>query len=63
MDLFLQEVISLRSVDGFALSLAFIPKIKAGHAKIVDNLWILTGSDHRMVYLDLIDSAAVQGEK
>ena len=37
-------------------------KIKAGHAKIVDKLGTLTGSDHRMVYLDLIESAAIQGE-
>ena len=51
------------SVDGFVVSFAFMPKIKAGHAKIVDKLGTLTGSDHRMVYLDLIESTAVQGEK
>ena len=51
------------SVDGFVVSSALMPKIKAGRAQIVDNPGVLTGSDHRMIYLDLIELAAGQGEK
>jgi predicted extracellular nuclease len=51
------------SVDGFVVSFALMPTIKAGRAQIVDSLGALTGSDHRMVYLDLMEPAAVQGEK
>jgi hypothetical protein len=40
-----------------------MPKVKAGRAQIVDNPEALTGSDHRMIYLDLIELAAGQGEK
>jgi len=51
------------SVDGFVVSAAFMPKIKAGRAQIVDSLAALSGSDHRMIYLDLIEPAVTQGEK
>jgi predicted extracellular nuclease len=51
------------SVDGFVVSSALMPKVKAGRAQIVDNPEALTGSDHRMIYLDLIEFAAEQGEK
>ena len=37
------------SVDGFVLSSAFMPKIKAGRAQIVDSPAALTASDHRMI--------------
>ena len=51
------------SVDGFVVSSAFMLEIKAGRAQIVDSPVALTGSDHRMIYLDLIEPAATQGEK
>jgi endonuclease/exonuclease/phosphatase family metal-dependent hydrolase len=41
------------SVDGFIASPAIMPLIKAGLAQIVDSPGALTGSDHRMIYLDL----------
>ena len=51
------------SVDGFVVSSAFMPKIKSRCAKIVDSLGALTASDHRMIYIDLIEPAVAQGEK
>ena len=51
------------SVDGFVASSAFMPMIKSRCAKIVDSLGALTGSDHRMVYLDLIEPAPAQVKK
>ncbi|HBR94090.1 MAG TPA: hypothetical protein DEA90_07990 [Opitutae bacterium] len=41
------------SVDGFIASPDMMPRIKAGRAQIVDRPGALTGSDHRMVYLEL----------
>lgn len=40
-------------VDGFIASQAMLPRIKSGRAHIVDSPGALTGSDHRMVYLDI----------
>ena len=51
------------SVDGFVASSAFMPIIKSRRAWIVDSLEALTGSDHRMVYLDLVKPAPAQVEK
>ena len=47
-----QVVYSL--VDGFIASEAFFPKIKNERGHIVDGANVLKGSDHRMVYLDLL---------
>jgi len=41
------------SVDGIVASPAMMRYIKAGQAQIVDTPGALSGSDHRMVYLDL----------
>jgi endonuclease/exonuclease/phosphatase family metal-dependent hydrolase len=51
------------SVDGFVASSAFMPMIKSRRAKIVDSLGAITGSDHRMVYLDLMEPAPAQVKK
>jgi endonuclease/exonuclease/phosphatase family metal-dependent hydrolase len=51
------------SVDGFVAPSAFMPMIKSRCAWIVDSLEVLTGSDHRMVYLDLVQPAPTQVEK
>ena len=51
------------SVDGFVASSAFMPMIKSRCAKIVDSLGALTGSDHRMVYLNLIEPRLAQIKK
>lgn len=51
------------SVDGFVASSAFMAMIKSKCAKIVDSLGALTGSDHRMVYLDLMLPATPQVKK
>ena len=45
------------SVDGFVASPALMPRIKAGRAQIVDSPEALTGSDHRMIYLDLLETS------
>ena len=60
---FYEKEFRYESVDGFVVSFALMPIIKAGHVNIVDNMGTLTGSDQNMVNLDLIDSAAVQDEK
>lgn len=41
------------AVDGFIASPAIQSRISAGRAQIVDRAGALSGSDHRMVYLDL----------
>ena len=51
------------SVDGFVASPAFMAMIKSRCAKIVDSLGALTGSDHRMVYFDLMEPAPAQAKK
>jgi endonuclease/exonuclease/phosphatase family metal-dependent hydrolase len=51
------------SVDGFVAPSVFMPMIKSRCAWIVDGLEVLTGSDHRMVYLDLVQPAPTQVEK
>ena len=51
-----QVVYSL--VDGFVVSGTLSPQVEAGDGHIVDIPSALIGSDHRMVYLDLIDSEA-----
>jgi hypothetical protein len=43
MDLFLREESRYESVDGFVVSSAFMPKIKAGRAQIVDKPGTLKG--------------------
>ncbi|WP_162029260.1 MULTISPECIES: endonuclease/exonuclease/phosphatase family protein [unclassified Lentimonas] len=49
-----QVVYSL--VDGFVVSGSLSPQIEAGDGHIVDIPGALIGSDHRMVYLDLVES-------
>jgi endonuclease/exonuclease/phosphatase family metal-dependent hydrolase len=51
------------SVDGFVAPSAFMAMIKSKCAKIVDRQGALTGSDHRMVYLDLMEPAPAQVKK
>lgn len=43
-------------VDGFIVSESLFPKIKDGRGQIADEPDVLGGSDHRMVYLDLLES-------
>lgn len=43
------------AVDGMIASPAMMHRVKTGSGKIVDLPEALTGSDHRMVYLDLVD--------
>ncbi|MDQ8193847.1 endonuclease/exonuclease/phosphatase family protein [Coraliomargarita sp. SDUM461004] len=45
-------------VDGFIASPAMLARIKAGHGHVVDSPGALSGSDHRMVYLDLLQSSS-----
>lgn len=42
-------------VDGFVASAEMFPLIEGGRGKIVDSRGALDGSDHRMVFLDLVD--------
>ena len=51
-----QVVYSL--VDGFVVSGTLSPQIETGDGHIVDIPGALIGSDHRMVYLDLLDPEA-----
>jgi len=51
------------AVDGFVTSFAFMPRIKAGRAYIMDTPGALSGSDHRLIYLDLIEPADTPSEK
>ncbi|WPJ96392.1 endonuclease/exonuclease/phosphatase family protein [Coraliomargarita algicola] len=48
------------SVDGFIASPNMMSRIKAGRAQIVDSPGALSGSDHRMVYLDLAEPFSVE---
>jgi endonuclease/exonuclease/phosphatase family metal-dependent hydrolase len=41
------------AIDGFIASPAMMQRITAGRAQIVDSPDVLSGSDHRMIYLDL----------
>jgi endonuclease/exonuclease/phosphatase family metal-dependent hydrolase len=41
-------------VDGFIASKSLLPQIKGGEGHILDTPNVLKGSDHRIVYLDLI---------
>lgn len=45
------------NIDGFIASPAILPRIRGGRGHIVDGPDVLTGSDHRMVYLDLMVQA------
>ena len=60
---FYEKEFRYESVDGFVAPSAFMPMIKSRCAWIVDSLEALTGSDHRMVYLDLVEPAPAQVEK
>ena len=60
---FYEKEFRYESVDGFVASSAFMPMIKSRRAKIVDSLGAITGSDHRMVYLDLMEPAPAQVKK
>lgn len=42
-------------VDGFVVSAEMLPLIEGGRGEIVDSPGVLDGSDHRMVYLDIVD--------
>lgn len=44
-------------VDGFVVSPKLLPHIDGGRGHIVDMPRALEGSDHRMVYLDFVDSS------
>ena len=48
------------SVDGFVASASMMPRIKAGIAQIVDSPGALAGSDHRMIYIDLVAPAGLK---
>lgn len=50
---FFEKEVTYGAVDGFVASPSMMPRVKTGRAHIVDSAGILTGSDHRMVYLDL----------
>jgi endonuclease/exonuclease/phosphatase family metal-dependent hydrolase len=56
---FYEKESSYEAIDGFVASLAMQSHIKVGRAHIVDSAGALTGSDHRMVYLDLIPATSV----
>ncbi|MGZ0655093.1 endonuclease/exonuclease/phosphatase family protein [Coraliomargarita sp. W4R53] len=51
-----QKEARYESVDGFIASPSMMPRVKAGLAQIVDSPGALSASDHRMIYLDLIQS-------
>jgi len=53
-----QVVYSL--VDGFIASCALAPDVKAGHGHIAEVSSISFGSDHRLVYLDLVEPAPIR---
>jgi len=42
-------------VDGFVASAAMLPLIRDGRGQIADAPGALEGSDHRMVYVDLVE--------
>lgn len=46
-----------QSVDGFVLSPDMAPYVRTGKGKIADHPGALTGSDHRMVYVDFVFDA------
>ena len=48
---------SYQSVDGFIASPEMMLRVKAGRAHIVDSTGVLSASDHRMVYLDVVEPA------
>ncbi|MFT5825323.1 MAG: endonuclease/exonuclease/phosphatase family metal-dependent hydrolase, partial [Yoonia sp.] len=52
-----QVVYSL--VDGFVVSDTLSPQVETGDGHIVDTPGALIGSDHRLVYLDLVEFEAV----
>ena len=52
--LFYKKKSQYATFDGFVSSGALRPRIEAGVAHIVDGPEVLLGSDHRMVYLDLV---------
>jgi hypothetical protein len=43
-------------VDGFVLSPSLIPLVEGGAASILDGEDFYQGSDHRLIYFDLITS-------
>lgn len=51
---FYQEHGAYTQVDGFVLSPELLKRVKGGRGRIVDLPEALTGSDHRLVYFDLI---------
>ncbi|HKK19382.1 MAG TPA: endonuclease/exonuclease/phosphatase family protein [Opitutales bacterium] len=52
---FYQKQAQYSLVDGFVASGGIVPSIKDGRGHIVDSPGALDGSDHRMVYLDLVE--------
>jgi len=54
---FYEKEARYEAVDGFVASVSMFPRIKEARAQIVDRAGALKGSDHRMVYLDLVDRA------
>jgi endonuclease/exonuclease/phosphatase family metal-dependent hydrolase len=44
-------------VDGFVASPQMLPRVEGGRGTVVDTPGALDGSDHRMVYLDLVKAA------
>jgi hypothetical protein len=52
---FYQKQAQYSLVDGFVASAEMLPLIKEGKGHIVDSSGVLKGSDHRMVYLDLVE--------
>ena len=61
--LFYKKRTQYSTVDGFVGSGALQPYVEAGVAHIVDGPEVLLGSDHRMVYLDLLVGDREQGSE
>jgi len=57
---FYEKEATYAAVDGFIASSAMASHVKTGRAHIVDSAGALSGSDHRMIYLDLIKPAKTQ---
>ncbi len=54
---FYEKEARYEAVDGFVASPEMMLRVKAGRAHIVDSPGALSGSDHRMIYLDVVEPA------
>jgi endonuclease/exonuclease/phosphatase family metal-dependent hydrolase len=57
---FYQKQVNYSLVDGFVVSGSLAPQVEAGDGHIIDTPSVLIGSDHRMVYLDLVQPEPVE---